>query len=115
VSLGQVVVVGVSAAGLTAAETLRREGYTGRLTLVGEEDRPPYDRPPLSKQVLSGTWEPERTALRREADLTALDVDAWLGRFRRHLRTPGAKRTYPLKVPLVRASSDVYDRFDASP
>jgi 3-phenylpropionate/trans-cinnamate dioxygenase ferredoxin reductase subunit len=74
-----VVVVGVSAAGLTAAETLRREGYAGRLTLVGEEDRLPYDRPPLSKQVLSGTWEPERTALRREADLTALDADFRLG------------------------------------
>ncbi|MCW2883141.1 MAG: FAD-dependent pyridine nucleotide-disulfide oxidoreductase [Streptosporangiaceae bacterium] len=74
-----VVVVGVSAAGLTAAETLRREGYAGRLTLVGEEDRLPYDRPPLSKQVLSGTCEPERTALRREADLTALDADFRLG------------------------------------
>jgi NADPH-dependent 2,4-dienoyl-CoA reductase/sulfur reductase-like enzyme len=79
VTLKHVVVVGVSAAGLTAAETLRREGYTGRLTLVGEEDRPPYDRPPLSKQVLSGSWQPERTALRTETDLTALDADFRLG------------------------------------
>jgi 3-phenylpropionate/trans-cinnamate dioxygenase ferredoxin reductase component len=79
VTLEHVVVVGVSAAGLTAAETLRREGFAGRLTLVGEEDRLPYDRPPLSKQVLSGTWEPERTALRRESDLTALDADFRLG------------------------------------
>jgi len=54
-----VVVVGASAAGLTAAQTLRREGFEGELTLVGDEDRMPYDRPPLSKQVLAGTWEPE--------------------------------------------------------
>lgn len=78
-TLGHVVVAGVSAAGLTAAETLRREGFDGRLTLVGEEDRPPYDRPPLSKQVLSGTWQPERIALRGPDDLTALDADFRLG------------------------------------
>jgi 3-phenylpropionate/trans-cinnamate dioxygenase ferredoxin reductase component len=76
-ALDHVVVVGASAAGLTAAETLRREGYAGRLTMVGDEDRLPYDRPPLSKQVLSGTWEPERTALRREGDITTLGAD-WM-------------------------------------
>ncbi|MET8468613.1 FAD-dependent oxidoreductase [Streptomyces sp. NPDC006422] len=71
----RVVVVGASAAGLAAAETLRREGYDGPLALVGREAHPPYDRPPLSKQVLSGAWEPERTALRPAADLAALDLD----------------------------------------
>ncbi|MEV4189533.1 FAD-dependent oxidoreductase, partial [Streptosporangium canum] len=45
----RIVVVGACAAGLTAAETLRRKGFTGALTMVGEEPRPPYDRPPLSK------------------------------------------------------------------
>jgi 3-phenylpropionate/trans-cinnamate dioxygenase ferredoxin reductase component len=53
VTLDHVVAVGVSSAGLTTAETLRREGFQGRLTLLGDEDLPPYDRPPLSKQVLS--------------------------------------------------------------
>ncbi|MFJ2116631.1 NAD(P)/FAD-dependent oxidoreductase [Streptomyces sp. NPDC087850] len=48
------VVVGASLAGLRAAETLREEGFGGSLTLVGEEPHPPYDRPPLSKQVLLG-------------------------------------------------------------
>jgi NADPH-dependent 2,4-dienoyl-CoA reductase/sulfur reductase-like enzyme len=63
----RIVVVGASAAGLTAAETLRREGYDGQLTLVGDELHLPYDRPPLSKQVLAGTWEPTKTTLRQDA------------------------------------------------
>jgi NADPH-dependent 2,4-dienoyl-CoA reductase/sulfur reductase-like enzyme len=77
--LDHLVVVGVSAAGLTAAETLRREGFGGRLTLVDAESTPPYDRPPLSKQVLSGAWLPERTHLRRPADLESLGADWRLG------------------------------------
>ncbi|MFE7132813.1 NAD(P)/FAD-dependent oxidoreductase [Streptomyces sp. NPDC057638] len=52
--LGRIVIVGASLAGLRAAETLREKGFTGELTIVGEEDRAPYDRPPLSKQVLLG-------------------------------------------------------------
>ena len=75
----RIVVVGASAAGLAAAETLRREGYTGTLTLVGDEPHPPYDRPPLSKQVLAAEWEPDRIALRSPADLTAHDLDLRLG------------------------------------
>lgn len=76
----RVVVVGASAAGLTAAETLRRKGYDGPLTLIGEEPHAPYDRPPLSKQVLAGTWEPARTALRRPDDYTRLGLDLRTGR-----------------------------------
>ncbi|MGS2591296.1 NAD(P)/FAD-dependent oxidoreductase [Streptomyces hebeiensis] len=75
----RIVVVGVSAAGLAAAETLRREGYDGTLTLVGDEPHPPYDRPPLSKQVLSGQWDADRTALRTPEDLAALGLDLRLG------------------------------------
>ncbi|QNP68437.1 FAD-dependent oxidoreductase [Streptomyces roseirectus] len=75
----RIVVVGASAAGLAAAETLRREGYTGALTLVGDEPHAPYDRPPLSKQLLAAEWEPDRLTLRRPEDLTALDADLRLG------------------------------------
>jgi 3-phenylpropionate/trans-cinnamate dioxygenase ferredoxin reductase subunit len=72
--LRHVVVVGASLAGLHAARALRRHGFDGTLTLVGDEPHLPYDRPPLSKQVLAGTWEPERAALlsARDDDL-ALD------------------------------------------
>ncbi|MFD3839476.1 NAD(P)/FAD-dependent oxidoreductase [Streptomyces sp. NPDC058642] len=77
--MNRIVVVGASAAGLAAAETLRREGYAGPLTLVGDEPLAPYDRPPLSKQLLSGEWQPERLHLRTPADLTALGLDLCLG------------------------------------
>lgn len=51
---GHVVVVGASLAGWTAARTLRQEGFDGRLTIVGEEPHRPYERPPLSKALLTG-------------------------------------------------------------
>ena len=68
----QVVIVGASAAGLTAAETLRRRGYDGELTLIGDEPHPPYDRPPLSKQILASTWGPERAFLRPDEQLASI-------------------------------------------
>lgn len=74
-----VVVVGASLAGLSAVETLRREGYTGRITAIGAEPHLPYDRPPLSKQVLEGVAQPEMTALRAPAVYDKLDVDWKLG------------------------------------
>ncbi|WP_329596412.1 FAD-dependent oxidoreductase [Streptomyces pseudovenezuelae] len=75
----RIAVVGASAAGLATVETLRREGYDGTITLVGEEPELPYDRPPLSKQLLAAEWEADRLALRTSADLAALDLDLRLG------------------------------------
>ncbi|WP_329258616.1 NAD(P)/FAD-dependent oxidoreductase [Streptomyces pseudovenezuelae] len=75
----RIVVVGASAAGLATVETLRREGYDGMITLVGEEPELPYDRPPLSKQLLAAEWEADRLALRTSADVAALDLDLRLG------------------------------------
>ncbi|MFC9283342.1 NAD(P)/FAD-dependent oxidoreductase [Streptomyces collinus] len=67
---GRIVIVGASLAGLRAAETLRAEGFTGELTLIGDEPYEPYDRPPLSKAVLLGMASPRHTGLphRREID-----------------------------------------------
>ncbi|MFE2634362.1 NAD(P)/FAD-dependent oxidoreductase [Streptomyces scopuliridis] len=75
-----VLIVGASAAGLATAEALRNKGYDGRLTLVGDEARLPYDRPPLSKQVLSGAWQPERVRLRDDQAIDKLDAEFQLGR-----------------------------------
>ncbi|MFK0201248.1 NAD(P)/FAD-dependent oxidoreductase [Streptomyces lavendulae] len=68
---GRIVVVGASLAGLRAAETMREKGFTGSLTMIGDEPYEPYDRPPLSKQVLLGRAGPERTALPRRRDIEA--------------------------------------------
>ena len=60
-----IVIVGTGAAGNAAAEMLRREGYTGAVTMIGGEESVPYDRPNLSKDYLAGSapeeWIPLRT------------------------------------------------------
>jgi NAD(P)H-nitrite reductase large subunit len=58
-----VVVVGAGLAGWRFVEILRQLGYEGAVTLIGEEAHPPYDRPPLSKQILSGKWSLEKATL----------------------------------------------------
>ena len=74
-----VTIVGASLAGLNAAETLRREGFDGPVTLIGAEEHPPYDRPPLSKQVLAGDWDSDRTALTDAEELADDGIEARLG------------------------------------
>ncbi len=69
----RIVVVGASLAGLRGAEALRDERFTGPITVIGDETQPPYDRPPLSKQVLTGWIAPERTALPCARDLAPIE------------------------------------------
>jgi NAD(P)H-nitrite reductase large subunit len=76
-ALDHVVVVGAGVAGLTAAGALRRRGHRGTITVVGAEGSAPYDRPPLSKQVLTGDWGTERIRLRPAPELEAADA-TWL-------------------------------------
>src|SRR5690242_5808463 len=64
----------MSLAGLRAAETLRRDGFDGRIFAIGDEPHLPYDRPPLSKDLLAGTTEPEDLVLRRQG-VDDLDLD----------------------------------------
>ncbi|GGZ78382.1 pyridine nucleotide-disulfide oxidoreductase [Streptomyces subrutilus] len=73
---GRIVVVGASLAGLRAAETLREKGFAGTLTMIGDEPYEPYDRPPLSKQVLLGKAVADHTALPRRR---RIDADWRLG------------------------------------
>jgi 3-phenylpropionate/trans-cinnamate dioxygenase ferredoxin reductase subunit len=79
-----IVVVGAGLGGVRTVEQLRERGYDGRLVLVGEEMEPPYDRPPLSKQVLRG--ERDVVALRTTDDYSAL-ADVRLGVAARGLDT----------------------------
>ena len=88
-----IVVVGASLAGLRAAETLRREGYDDRIVLVGAESHLPYDRPPLSKELLAGEWEPDQVALRKQP-YDDLELDLQLGR--RATRLDVTQRTVAL-------------------
>ena len=70
------VIVGASLAGLSAARAARNLGFAGRLVIIGDDPQRPYDRPPLSKQVLKG-WVPAgNTKLPR---LRAVDADWRLG------------------------------------
>ncbi len=77
--LDRVVVVGASLAGLRAAETLRQHDVAGSVTVIGDELHRPYDRPPLSKKLLAGEWEPDRIHLRQPAIFDELDVEWRLG------------------------------------
>jgi 3-phenylpropionate/trans-cinnamate dioxygenase ferredoxin reductase subunit len=74
------VIVGASLAGGKAAETLREEGFTGRVVLVGEETEPPYERPPLSKGYLSGGEPREKAFLHEESWWTEHGIELMLGR-----------------------------------
>jgi NADPH-dependent 2,4-dienoyl-CoA reductase/sulfur reductase-like enzyme len=74
-SARSVVIVGAGLAGLRAAEMIRSEGFDGTLTIVGAEDHLPYDRPPLSKDVLIGKLEPEQAILRSAQHFADLDVE----------------------------------------
>ena len=70
-STGRLVIVGASLAGLRAAEALRKEGFTGPLTIIGDEPEEPSDRPPLSKQVLKGWVPADHTKLPRVRQVDA--------------------------------------------
>ncbi len=74
-----VIVVGAGLAGWRFVEALRREGYDGALTLIGDEAHAPYDRPPLSKQVLAGKWSVDQTTLATDERLAKAQVTLRLG------------------------------------
>lgn len=75
---GRIVVAGASMAGLRAAEQLRAAGWTGAVTVIGDEPHMPYNRPPLSKEVLAGKAPFASLALRPRASVA--DVEWRLGR-----------------------------------
>jgi NADPH-dependent 2,4-dienoyl-CoA reductase/sulfur reductase-like enzyme len=97
-----IVIVGASLAGLSAAETLRAEGFGGRLTMIGDEPVLPYDRPPLTKAVLTGLIPADHTQLPRRATLS--DVEWRLG-----VAATGLDRA-AMRICLANGSFVPYDR-----
>jgi 3-phenylpropionate/trans-cinnamate dioxygenase ferredoxin reductase subunit len=77
--LDTIVVIGGSLAGIRSAEALRRKGFSGRLVFVGEENEQPYDRPPLSKELLRGDREPDQIRLTKPENFEKLELDLHLG------------------------------------
>ncbi len=102
--VGSIVIVGAGAAGAVAAETLRREGYGGRVTLVGADPAGPVDRPNLSKDYLAGTAPEEWIPLRPREFYAEQGIDLVLGRPVVDL-DPAARR-----VVLADGRSFEYDR-----
>ena len=90
-AMESVIVVGASLAGWRATEGLRAEGYDGKISLVGLEPHLPYDRPPLSKQILAGTWPPEKAVLADKKRSSELQVHEVLGRQAVRLDADGRK------------------------
>ncbi|MFJ3421640.1 MULTISPECIES: FAD-dependent oxidoreductase [unclassified Streptomyces] len=85
-----VAVVGASLAGLSAARSLRKRGYDGRLVVIGDEPHRPYDRPPLSKEFLAGTV--AEADLMLETDDEDLRAEWLLGARAAELQVDGAER-----------------------
>ncbi|QSE92784.1 FAD-dependent oxidoreductase [Rhodococcus pseudokoreensis] len=98
-----VVIVGASAAGSAAAESLRKRGYRGTIQMIGDETQLAYDRPPLSKQLLLGEEGFEFVQLLTEADVERLDINLLRG-----VRAVGLDRKRQV-VALENGSETDYD------
>lgn len=101
-----VAIIGASLAGLTVAENLRARGFEGGITLYGDESHPPYDRPPLSKIVLSGPTGPiDPLLLKPESWYREFGVDLELGN--RAEALDAARRTFTVGGHEVSAANIV--------
>jgi len=77
--MAHVIVIGAGQAGASCVAKLRNQGFAGRITLIGAEPVPPYQRPPLSKAYLLGDMALERLFLRPESFYAEQDVELRLG------------------------------------
>jgi 3-phenylpropionate/trans-cinnamate dioxygenase ferredoxin reductase component len=98
------VIVGASLAGAKAAETLREEGFDGRIVLIGDEDERPYERPPLSKDYLRGEAGRDKVYVHDEGFYAERDIELRLG------RSATALDTANRQVELDDGSRTGYDR-----
>jgi apoptosis-inducing factor 3 len=89
------VIIGGGAAGFMAAQTLREDGFAGRVVMITREDRPPYDRPNLSKDYLQGHAEPDWMPLRPKEFFDKYDIEIKFGKEVAKIDTE--EKTYFLK------------------
>ncbi len=102
--IGTILIIGGGQAGAQAVDTLRREGFTGRLVLVSDEPYLPYQRPPLSKKFLSGELAADRLPFRHQSFYDEHRVELMLG-IRAIRLDPAARR-----VALASGEEVIYDR-----
>jgi 3-phenylpropionate/trans-cinnamate dioxygenase ferredoxin reductase subunit len=102
--ISTIIIVGAGQAGAQAIDTLRREGFTGRLVLIGDEPELPYQRPPLSKKYLSGEMAAERLVFRHRSFYDEHRIELKLGKAAVRL-DPAARR-----VALADGEELAYDR-----
>ena len=102
--IGTILIIGGGQAGAQAVDTLRREGFTGRLVLVSDEPYLPYQRPPLSKKFLSGELAADRLPFRHQSFYDEHRVELKLG-IRATRLDPAARR-----VALASGEEVIYDR-----
>ena len=102
--ISTILIIGGGQAGAQAIDTLRREGFLGRLVLIGDEPELPYQRPPLSKKYLSGEMAADRLPFRHRAFYDEHRVELKLGR--RAVRLDPAAR----QVELADGEQLTYDR-----
>lgn len=95
------VIAGGGAAGYAAAQTLREDGFTGRIVLITREDHFPYDRPNLSKEYLQGNAEPGWLPLRSDNFFTEHDIEVIRGREIKHIDATLRKITFADDETLV--------------
>jgi 3-phenylpropionate/trans-cinnamate dioxygenase ferredoxin reductase subunit len=102
--ISTILIVGGGQAGAQAIDTLRREGFAGRLVLIGDEPELPYQRPPLSKKYLSGEMAADRLLFRHRSFYDEHRIELKLGR--RAVRLDAAAR----QVELADGEKLTYDR-----
>jgi 3-phenylpropionate/trans-cinnamate dioxygenase ferredoxin reductase subunit len=102
--ISTILIIGGGQAGAQAIDTLRREGFEGRLVLVSDEPHLPYQRPPLSKKFLSGELAADRLPFRHQAFYDQHRIELHLG-VRATRLDPGARR-----VELSSGEAVIYDR-----
>jgi 3-phenylpropionate/trans-cinnamate dioxygenase ferredoxin reductase subunit len=99
-----ILIIGGGQAGAQAVDTLRREGFDGRVVLIGDEPCLPYQRPPLSKQYLAGEMAAERLPFRHQAFYDQHRIELRLGVLAARIH-PAARR-----VELAAGEAFTYDR-----